>query len=58
KLGFGTYPDVSLSDARKRRYEARELGASGKDPSRERQRTKIRSRLDADNTFTAIANEY
>ena len=58
KLGFGTYPDVSLSDARKRRDEARELVASGKDPSRERQRTKVRSRLDADNTFTAIADEY
>jgi len=58
KLGFGTYPDVSLSDARKRRDEARELIAAGKDPSREKQRAKVRARLDAGNTFTAIANEY
>lgn len=58
KLGFGTYPDVSLSDARKRREEARALIAAGKDPSREKQRDKVRSRLDAGNTFTAIANEY
>lgn len=58
KLGFGTYPDVSLSEARRRRDEARELIAFGKDPSRERQRAKVRSRLDADNTFNAIADEY
>lgn len=58
KLGFGTYPEVSLSDARKRRDEARELIAAGKDPSREKQREKTRSRINAGNTFTAIANEY
>ncbi|MDP3676798.1 MAG: integrase arm-type DNA-binding domain-containing protein [Novosphingobium sp.] len=58
KLGFGTYPEVSLSDARKRRDEARELVAAGKDPSREKQRDKVRARIDAGNTFTAIAKEY
>ena len=58
KLGFGTYPDVSLSDARKRRDEARELLAAGKDPSREKQRDKVRARIDAENTFTAIAKEF
>ena len=58
KLGFGTYPEVSLSDARKRRDEARELVAAGKDPSREKQRDKVRARIDAGNTFTFIANEY
>ena len=58
KLGFGTYPEVSLSDARKRRDEARELVAAGKDPSREKQRDKVRSRIDAENTFSAIATEY
>ncbi len=58
KLGFGTYPEVSLSDARKRRDEARELVAAGKDPSREKQRDKVRARIDAGNTFTDIATEY
>jgi len=58
KLGFGTYPDVSLSDARKRRDEARELLATGKDPSREKQRDKVRARIGAENTFTAIAKEF
>ncbi len=58
KLGFGTYPDVSLADARKRRDDARELLAAGKDPSREKQRDKVRARIDAGNTFTALADEY
>ena len=58
KLGFGTYPEVSLSDARKRREEAREQLAAGRDASREKQRDKVRSRIDAGNTFTAIAAEY
>lgn len=58
KLGIGIYPDVSLADARKRRDDARELIAAGKDPSREKQRSKIRARTQAENTFTAIAAEY
>jgi integrase len=58
KLGIGTYPDVSLSEARKRRDDARELVAAGKDPSREKQRGKVRAKLDADNTFAAISAEY
>ncbi len=58
KLGLGTYPDVGLSEARKRRDEAREMIAAGKDPSREKQRAKVRARLDSGNTFTAIAEEY
>lgn len=58
KLGFGIYPDVSLSEARKRRDEARELLASGKDPSREKQREKAKARIDSANTFSAISSEY
>ena len=57
-LAIGAYPEIGLSDARKRREEARELIASGKDPSREKQRDKVRSRIQAADTFTAIANEY
>lgn len=57
-LAMGSYPEVSLADARKRREAARELIAAGKDPSREKQRAKVRSRDQAENTFTAIAAEY
>ncbi|WP_067733537.1 tyrosine-type recombinase/integrase [Novosphingobium naphthalenivorans] len=58
KLSIGSYPQISLSAARKRRDEARELMAAGKDPAREKQRDKIRSRLQAENTFAGIAAEY
>ncbi|HZU63175.1 MAG TPA: integrase arm-type DNA-binding domain-containing protein [Novosphingobium sp.] len=58
KLSIGSYPEISLSDARKRRDEAREQLANGKDPSREKQREKLRSRLQSENTFAGIAKEY
>src|SRR3546814_11703663 len=57
KFALGVYPDVSLSDARRRRDEARRLLADGKDPSLEKQREKTRSRIDANNTFGEIAHE-
>jgi integrase len=58
KFGVGTYPEVSLTDARKKRDEARELVAAGKDPSVERRRDKARSLVEAENTFNAVAAEY
>lgn len=57
-LAIGSYPEVGLSDARKRREEARALIAQGKDPSREKQRDKVRSRIEAADTFKAVAAEY
>ena len=58
KLGLGIYPDVSLAEARKRRDDARETVAAGKDPSQEKQRNKARAKLGADNTFSALSAEY
>lgn len=58
KLSLGTYPLVSLRDARKKRDDARDLLADGKDPSFEKQREKLRAHTLAENTFTSIANEY
>ncbi|MBA4767507.1 MAG: tyrosine-type recombinase/integrase [Porphyrobacter sp.] len=57
-LALGAYPETGLGEARKRREEARALVARGIDPSREKQRDKARSRIQATDTFTAIANEY
>jgi hypothetical protein len=58
KLAIGTYPEVSLGDARRRRDEARELMAAGRDPSREKQRDKVNAQVRAENTFAAITKEY
>jgi integrase len=57
-LAIGAYPEIGLGEARRRREEARELIALGKDPSREKQREKVRARIQAADTFTAICNEY
>ncbi|MBU7578969.1 MAG: integrase arm-type DNA-binding domain-containing protein [Porphyrobacter sp.] len=58
KLAIGTYPVIGLAEARRRRDQARELLAADKDPSRERQREKLRTQIQAGNTFAAIAEEY
>ena len=58
KLGIGTYPEVSLGDARRRRDQARELVANGRDPSREKQLAKQRAMVSAGNTFGEIAAEF
>lgn len=58
KLSIGRYPDISLSEARKRRDAAREQIALGNDPAREKQRKKIQAQLSVDNTFAAISAEY
>ena len=57
-LAFGASPATGVSEGRKRRDEARALIALGKDPSREKQRDKARSRIHAKNLFSTIAAEY
>jgi integrase len=58
KLAIGTYPEIGLGEARRRRDEARELLALGKDPSREKRRERVRTQIQAENTFAAIGREY
>lgn len=58
KLAMGAYPEIGLAEARKRRDEAREQLAAGKDPSREKQQAKYRAKLAAANTFGEIAQEF
>ena len=57
-LSLGTYPDVSLKDAREKRDSARKILASGGDPSSDRRQEKIETRLSAASTFGALADEY
>lgn len=58
KLSLGIYPEVSLSEARKRRDEARLVRAAGKNPSIERKREKLRVQLQNADTFCALSEEY
>lgn len=57
-LSLGTYPTVTLVEARKRRDEARDKLAAGTDPSETKKAEKRTQRLNAENSFEAIAREW
>lgn len=57
-LNIGRYPDVSLQNARKKAFAARELIAMGIDPKDEETRVKLARRAEADNTFLRIASDW
>jgi integrase len=57
-LALGSYPEISLKEARKRRDEARRALDDGKDPSAERRAGKLRAKAAAANSFEAIALEW
>ena len=57
-LSLGTYPKVSLKEARDRRDEARKLVANGVDPSQARRTAKNQGSVEAANTFEAVAIEW
>src|SRR5476649_2011416 len=50
-LALGVYPDVSLSDARERRAQARKALAAGNDPSEVKKEAKRLAVLNSENTF-------
>jgi integrase len=57
-ISFGVYPDFSLSDARNRRTEARELLTKDIDPSLARKQLKAERVNKQKNTFRCIAEEW
>jgi integrase len=57
-LDLGTYPQMSLQDARKERDKQRELVAKGNDPSDVRRQDKAFALVSADDSFEAIAREW
>jgi len=57
-LSFGTYPDVSLNLARRRRDEARRLLAEGINPSDQRREARAVAAASALNTFTAVVESW
>lgn len=58
QLSIGTYPEVTLKDARERRDAARKLLAEGKDPSTEKKRAAVAAAISAGNTFKVVAEEF
>jgi len=57
-LALGIYPDISLSEARNRRHEARNLVANGIDPSAEKKVAKEAKAALQANSFETIAREW
>jgi integrase len=57
-LSLGSFPGISLAEARTKRDEARKLLANGTDPSRQRKLDKIAAVSAAKNTFGGIAEEH
>jgi integrase len=57
RLSLGTYPEVSLADARERREDARRLIAKGIDPSEARKAEKAAAE-EAEATFENVAREW
>ncbi|MBA4090548.1 MAG: integrase [Sphingobium sp.] len=58
QFSLGTYPEVSLKDAREGRDAARKLLAEGKDPSTEKKRETVAAAVSAGNTFKVVAEEH
>ncbi|MDN0120011.1 tyrosine-type recombinase/integrase [Yersinia frederiksenii] len=57
-LSLGTYPSVSLTDARQKRDEAKKQVAAGINPSEVRKQEKQSRQDTAGNTFEGIAREW
>ena len=57
-LALGTYPEISLAEARKARDQARKQVYSGADPCGVRKIAKLTDAYQAQNSFEAVAREW
>ncbi|MFL5341684.1 MAG: tyrosine-type recombinase/integrase [Gemmataceae bacterium] len=57
-LALGVYPDVSLTDARERRGQARKVLAAGRDPGEAKKEAKRLLLENHESTFEAVAREW
>ena len=57
-LAFGVWPEVSLTEARNKRNEAKLILKSGKDPSVDKKNQKLSRHILQSNTFVSIYEEW
>jgi integrase len=57
-MALGQYPEISLTLARKRHSEGRELLATGVDPIAQKKADKLRAREAAENSFATVAAKW
>ncbi|WP_371326095.1 tyrosine-type recombinase/integrase [Caldimonas taiwanensis] len=58
RLALGTYPAVTLAQARRARDEARDLLKAGTDPVQEKKDAKLARRLALGTTFEAVSRQW
>lgn len=58
KMSLGTFPDVSLKEARKKRDELRGEIIDGIDPVEEKRQRRVKDELAAATTFKLVADEF
>lgn len=58
RISIGTYPAISLREARTRRDESNSLVARGVDPRAERRKAKANAAVHQQNTFEAVAERW
>lgn len=58
RISLGSYPEIGLASARRKRDEARQQLAEGLDPAAERRREKLTAAFKAANSFGDVAKEY
>jgi integrase len=57
-LALGSYPEVSLKEARERRDESRKVLAAGTDPTEKKKLDRLTKAAAAGNTFDVLADEW
>ncbi|RRO08848.1 integrase domain-containing protein [Pectobacterium aquaticum] len=57
-MAFGTYPAVSLADARRMKDETRQLLANGIDPLANRENERLRDEMTKGNTFQKVSADW
>lgn len=57
-LAIGTYPTISLSEARDKRFIAKKQIADGIDPSQDKREQKLQRTINSENSFESIAREW
>jgi len=57
-MGLGSYPDISLAQARDKTKKARAMVAEGIDPKDQREKEEAQRKLEAGNTLFSVAEEW
>lgn len=58
RLSFGVYPDVTLKEARQKRYDAKKLLADDVNPAQARKDAKLEKYLKNETAFNMVAREW